>query len=326
MYRLTRTAAGTSPLKYIIIGSWILLVISLICMTGFRLRLSHIIPLLFPLAFIEGKPRSFLKQWAPFYLVILLYDSFRGIADDLASRVEYMRLIYWERFLFFGNVPTIWIQNHFLAWLKGIPGSILAVFYFGHFVLPVVCLYWTWRKHQRAFLCCIGCLCVLSLCGFLTFLFFPAAPPWLASQKGLLPQVHELIIYHIDSISSQLPRLYFEMNANPVAAFPSLHAAYPLLWLLCGWKYFPKKAVAFFLINVFAVAFAIVSFGEHYVVDVLAGWVYAGGSFWVTEKLLLPFLLKKHILNFALAPGFPSASVYKNKPRIHANLHGISAP
>ena len=33
---------------------------------------------------------------APFYLLILLYDFFRGMADDLASRVEYLRLINWE--------------------------------------------------------------------------------------------------------------------------------------------------------------------------------------------------------------------------------------
>lgn len=304
--------AGAFKLKKSLFCLYILCVIALICMTGFRLRLSHLIPLLFPLAFIEGKPRKFLTQWAPFYLIILLYDCFRVVAGELATRVEYVRLIQWDQILFFGTIPTIWIQHRFLDALKGIPGHILAIFYFGHFVLPVVCLYWAWRKNQRAYLCCMGCLCVLSLSGFLTFFLFPAAPPWLAADKGLLPPVEKLIMHHIDAISSDLPRVYLEMKSNPVAAFPSLHAAYPLLWLLCGWKYFPKKTVLFFLINVFAVALAIVSFGEHYVVDVLAGWLYAAVSYLATERVLLPFLLRRRILDFAVNPEFPS--LFNAKP------------
>jgi hypothetical protein len=281
---------------------YIILVLLILCMTSFRLRLSHLIPLLFPLAFIEGRPRIFLAQWTPCYLLILLYDSFRAVADELGTRVEYLRLIQWEKALFFGTIPTVWFQQHFESVLKGMFGHILAVFYFGHFILPVICLYWTWRKHERAFLCCMGCLCVLSLSGFMTFLLFPAAPPWLASEQGLLPPIQKLIVFHMESISGQLPKIYFDMNSNPVAAFPSLHGGYPLLWLLCAWKYFPRKARPFFLINALVVALAIISFGEHYVVDVLAGWLYAGGSFYVTEKVLLPFLLKRGILDFAMKP------------------------
>ncbi len=269
-------------------------------MTSFRLRLSHLIPLLFPLAFIEGRPKAFLTQWAPFYLLILLYDSFRGIADDLATRVEYVRLIQWEKGLFFGYIPTVWLQQNFMDVLRGFWGKILSIFYFGHFILPVACLYWTWRKHERAFLCCMGCLCVLSLSGFLTFLLFPAAPPWLASAKGLLPPVQQIIVQHIVAISNQLPSIYFGMNANMVAAFPSLHAAYPLLWFLCGLKYFSKRTASFLFVNCIGVTLAIVSLGEHYAVDVLAGWFYAAISFWVVEQILLPFLLKRRALDFAL--------------------------
>ncbi len=125
----------------------------------------------------------------------------------------------------------------------------------------------------------------------MTFFLFPAAPPWLAAAKGILPPVKELILYHIERLSGDLSRIYVSMNANPVAAFPSLHAAFPFLWLLCGRKYFSKTSAILLLINMIGVAFAIVSFGEHYVVDVLAGWLYAAVSFYVTEQVALPFLL-----------------------------------
>jgi hypothetical protein len=215
--------------------------------------------------------------------------------------VEYTRLIQWEQWLFRGHIPTVWIQRGFSALLEGWAGRILAVFYFGHFVLPVAVLYWAWRKNHRAFLCCITSLCLLSLSGFITFFLFPAAPPWLASNKGFLPPVQPMIVHHIDSISGQLPRIYVEMNSNPVAAFPSLHAAYPLLWLLCGLRYFPRRALIPLYVNVFGVALAIVSFGEHYGIDVFAGWIYAAGAFLLTEQAALPALLKRRELNLDLA-------------------------
>jgi len=272
-----------------------------ICMTGFRLRLSHTIPLLVPLAMLEKRSTSFLAQWTPFYLLILLYDSFRGIADDLAARVEYVRLINWEKWLFNGQLPTLWLQQHFHTYLEGFPGRILAIFYFGHFILPLACLYWAWRKNHRAFLCCMISLCFLSLAGFVTFYLFPAAPPWLASHKGYLPPVQQYIIQHIEAISVKLPRIYVQMNSNPVAPFPSLHAGYPLLWLFCGLKYFPRRAIIPLLVNVIAVALAIVSFGEHYVVDVLAGWAYAAGSFFLMEYAFLPWLTKLQVCSLTLA-------------------------
>jgi hypothetical protein len=282
-----------SNLKFLLICLYFALTVLFICMTGFALRLSQLIPFLLPLTLLDGQPKKFIKQWAPFYLLILLYDCFRGMADDLASRVEYMRLIHWEKCLFFGNIPTIWLQQKFHSQLAGPLGYALAAFYFGHFLLPIAFLYWTWRKNQRAFLCFMSCLCVLSLAGFITFFLFPAAPPWLASAQGYLPPVQKMILSHIANLSGHLPNIYISMNANPVAAFPSLHAAYPLLWFLCGWKYFSKKAAILLLVNVLGVAFAIVSFGEHYVIDVWAGWFYALAAFYVTEKVALPAILNR---------------------------------
>ena len=271
-------------------------------MNSFQLRLSQLIPLLVPLAFIDGRPRIFLAQWSPFYLVILLYDCFKGMADNLIARVDYTSLIHWEEVLFFGKIPTIWLQQKLQPLLEGTVGQVLAGFYFGHFILPVVCLYWAWRKNERAFLCCVASLSMLSVTAFFTFYIFPAAPPWLASAEGYLPPVQHLIMQHMEVISSHLPQIYLGMNSNPVAPFPSLHAAYPILLLLCGLKYFPRRAAIFLWVNAFVVAFTIVSFGEHFVVDVLAGWFYAAGSFYITEQILLPFLLKRRALDFILRP------------------------
>jgi hypothetical protein len=296
----------SEKIKTLVVCFYFSLIIYLIFMTGFWLRLSHLIPLLLPLAFLDGRPRVFLIQWSPFYLIILLYDSFRGFSENLAQRIDLVSLIHWEKLLFFGQIPTVWIQQHFLDLLCGWPGRILSIFYIGHFILPVIFLYWMWRKNERAFLCVVTCVSVLTVAAFCTFYLFPAAPPWMASQKGLLPPLQKVIMAHIQSLSGYLPKIYLHMNSNPMAPFPSLHAAYPMLWLLIGRKYFPKKVTPFLWINVLGVSLGIVSFAEHYVIDVFAGWFYAAASFLVAEQIALPALLKRGILKFALRSEKPA--------------------
>ncbi len=48
-----------------------------------------------------------------------------------------------------------------------------------------------------------------------------------------------------------------------------------------------------FLINWVMICFTIVAFGEHYVVDLLAGWLYALVSFWVVSSFQKNILSEK---------------------------------
>jgi membrane-associated phospholipid phosphatase len=76
--------------------------------------------------------------------------------------------------------------------------------------------------------------------------------------------------------------------ANEVAAVPSLHAALALLVALSAW---PRRGWARPLVAAYplAMALAIVYTGEHYVSDVLLGWLYAVASYaaigWVAARL-----------------------------------------
>ena len=65
---------------------------------------------------------------------------------------------------------------------------------------------------------------------------------------------------------------------NMVAAMPSLHAAYPATLLLFFWndgKWWRIVLGAYTL----AMGFALVYGGEHFVVDILVGWLYAGVAY-----------------------------------------------
>jgi membrane-associated phospholipid phosphatase len=72
--------------------------------------------------------------------------------------------------------------------------------------------------------------------------------------------------------------------ANPVAAVPSLHAAYSLLIVLFLWR-FAGRGRGLLAVYPVAMAFALVYMAEHYVVDILLGWIYAVTAFWAVNRL-----------------------------------------
>jgi membrane-associated phospholipid phosphatase len=68
---------------------------------------------------------------------------------------------------------------------------------------------------------------------------------------------------------------------------PSLHAAWPLIGLLVirkyrlpGWLFWTQAALTL------GVCFAIVYTGEHYVFDILVGFVFALGAWWLVQWAL----------------------------------------
>ena len=92
-------------------------------------------------------------------------------------------------------------------------------------------------------------------------------------------------------ISSALPSsvspYYHSLNPNQVAAFPSMHAAYPLLGALALWRISRAGAVVALAWSVL-VWFSVVYLGEHYAVDVLGGIVVAVVTWLVLTRLVAP--------------------------------------
>jgi membrane-associated phospholipid phosphatase len=60
---------------------------------------------------------------------------------------------------------------------------------------------------------------------------------------------------------------------------PSLHAAFALLFSLYLWRLVPRYARPLLALYPVAMAFALVYLGEHYMVDCVAGWIYAFAAF-----------------------------------------------
>jgi membrane-associated phospholipid phosphatase len=122
--------------------------------------------------------------------------------------------------------------------------------------------------------------------GALVFFAFPAAPPWLAGHAGL---IHALSINDLQSRATPLPHggsfIASQIPRNPVAAVPSLHAAYALLTLLFARAWRRRVGYAFVLYPI-AMWFSIIYLGDHYVVDALSGIALAAAGWWATGRLM----------------------------------------
>jgi membrane-associated phospholipid phosphatase len=232
-------------------------------------------------AVIVGRLKTFLRDWLPFVALILAYDMLRGFADNHFA-VHVAGLANAERALFAGYLPTEVLQDTFyregsIGW-QDIGATIV---YFLHFPLPLAIAFFLWLKDRQQYYAFVVALIVLSFSGFITFLLFPAAPPWYAADEGLISvtKITNLAVDHV-GWSWNLSYYYSHLNPNPVAAMPSLHAAYPTLVLL-ALRRFRKTYFWFFLPYPLLVWFSTVYLGEHYVIDVIAGAAYACAAYFV---------------------------------------------
>ena len=228
-------------------------------------------------AALMGKTRKFLSDWLPFVILIFAYDSMRGIADNIDFPVNYTPLIHLEKLIFLGNLPTIKLQEMFYTagvtqWLDVLAMNV----YFLHFTPAVIFAGYLWYKKNKLFLEFRNAMILVSYAALVTFLLYPAAPPWLSHEKGFIQEdLHRLrgeieTNYKPTSINT----IYFLATSNTVAAMPSLHAAYPFLVFLYARKKWCGKGNIFILLPL-SIGFSAVYMGEHYVIDLLAGFIYA---------------------------------------------------
>lgn len=267
-------------------------VLYIIALTGIMVWLGigitpdRYVLILLLLSLFLKRTRKFLLDWLPFLIILITYDFFRSFADVLNPRVHYWEPIHVDELLFGGQIPPITLQElyytpGFLHWYDHL-GAIL---YFLHFALPLGFAFILWLKSSSYFKQFTIALLFLSYAGWITYLIFPAAPPWLASQEGYISGVTKILDFVLKSFPERLnlPTIYYNFEPNKVAAIPSLHAAYPVLVFLFALKFFGKKAL-FFLPYVIGVWISIVYLGEHYVIDALLGGLYAVVIFYITKK------------------------------------------
>ncbi|MGZ4201332.1 MAG: phosphatase PAP2 family protein [Thermoleophilaceae bacterium] len=225
--------------------------------------------------------RGIVFDWLPFFGILFVYDLARGFADNVGIKAHTTTAIDVDRALVGGGtIPTVWLQQHLYDPLHPhwYDYGIFAV-YLTHFFATVIIAALLWRYSYPLFRRFRTLVLALTAAGFLTYVLFPATPPWLAGQEGHLPYVSRVVGDMWNHDGGMLPAAALFQNGNEyvndVAAMPSLHAAFPLLITIFFWRGARPWLRVLLVAYPLAMAFTLVHGGEHYVMDVLLGWTYA---------------------------------------------------
>lgn len=225
---------------------------------------------------IRGIP-SFLRDFFPFFAVIILYESL-NLPDgrDLIHMVNPVDLDFYlikVDQLLFGVQASLLTQGFTSSFLT----DFMWVAYSLHFLLPVVLgfvLYWDeYNSGFRNFILAI----VLADCvGYVCYFIVPAVGP-------------ELNLEYTTVLSGGLATDFASATEEMLTsthrnAFPSLHVALSAVVLLFAYKY-SKKAFYLLLIPVISLWVSCVYLRQHYLIDIIAGWLLALACFHASPKI-----------------------------------------
>ena len=232
---------------------------------------------------ILGQATELIKRLVPFIALLLVYESFRGLAPFINHRVEFSLMPDIDSKLF-GVLPTAWLQDH---WWHGTVQWYDFVFYLAymaHFVVPVALAIVIWKKRAWFYWRFVSAFITLSFMGFLTYFVLPAAPPWMATDKGYIEPITRVSSHVWFALGiHDFPSLYNKIAPNPVAAVPSLHAAYAVLFAIIIAKLFGKKWGLLASVYPVILCLGVIYQGEHYVIDVILGIIYAFGAYYLVQ-------------------------------------------
>jgi hypothetical protein len=219
-------------------------------------------------------------DWLPFTIVLMTYDQSRALADTMGMPLHEADIAHAEAWLFGGAVPTVWLQQHFYDPSHvHLYDALATLVYTSHFIVTPVLAAVFWLRARRTFLRYIGRVIVLSFAGLVTYILFPEAPPWLAAQDGLIGTVHRTSArgweYLHASFANRLLLAGQNGGSNPVAAMPSLHFAFALLAAMFLAERITRRWRWLLFLYPVAMGLTLVYTGEHYVLDLAFGGVYA---------------------------------------------------
>ena len=226
------------------------------------------------LIFLRVRTKEYAKTWIPFIAFFLLYEFIRGYVDDLSPFKE--TTLFWMYNLevkIFGILPSKIFQDLFAG--NKLIVDISLLFYSIFFYYSFLIAFLLWLKRPKDFQTYFRKFLLLSFFGLVFFFLVPTAPPWMVNNIkniGIERIVYgETILKDFNVFSLYQYFIY----GNSVAALPSLHVAWPAFSSLFLIKETKTKLALLLLIIPLMISFSVVLTGEHYVVDVIAGFLLA---------------------------------------------------
>lgn len=252
-------------------------------------------------------------DWAPFAVILILYDWTRNLAQIIQVPVAWHLAPDVDKAIF-GVVPTVWLQEHLkepsAPWWEVLTSAV----YMSYFVVPYAVAAVLWLRDRSAWRRFALCFVTATFLGLVGYTLVQAAPPWAAARctaeqvadgpreaycmttpqattpggmlggfepthAGAAPYVERISARGWEFLNIHKASDLIEIGqgkSNLVAAIPSLHAGLTMLLALFLWPRLTARGRILAFGYAFAMAFTLVYTAEHYVFDILLGWALAG--------------------------------------------------
>ncbi len=247
---------------------------------GWRL-LARFIPLVL-LAFALSKARRrwekirtvrFICDFSPIFFAITIYELLGDLIPYLRPDVD--DLLIKIDLALFGVHPTIWLERFSSPWLT----DILSLAYASYFFIPVILItiLYFWGKEEE-FSVTIFTLLLGYYISFLGYIAMPTiGPRFTLASLQTTPlnggAITESVIHIVDLLEH-----------NKRDCFPSGHTQMVLISLWFAFKY--KRPLYWIYLPIcISLIFSTVYLRYHYVVDVAAGFAFAGGTLLIGPRL-----------------------------------------
>nr|WP_281385947.1 phosphatase PAP2 family protein [Nocardioides luti] len=175
-----------------------------------------------------------------------------------------------------------------------------------HYVVTGATLLWLYKLGTRSYLPARRALVAGTLIGLVAYLLMPTAPP-----RFITGYVDVLSLHASDgwwSTDASAPRGLGGLT-NELAAFPSLHAGWAL-WVAisvqrnAAWRW--VRALAW--VYAAGTAVVIVGTGNHWVIDVVVGWLVVLGGFAIARRMPRPLVPAADPVGVVPLAGQPTAT------------------
>lgn len=188
-------------------------------------------------------------------------------------------------------MPTVWLQEQFFNGTTHWWDAVAALVYVTHFVTIPLLTAVVWFFLRERFAAWLVAVLTMSLVGIAGYVAYPGGPSMAGRGDGDIGAVDRISHIgwehlHLDVVG-RLTELG-QSGSNPVAAMPSLHAGAALLVALFIWPSVGALTRAALAAYAVAMAVTLVHTGEHYVVDIAAGWLVAISAIAAARASLSP--------------------------------------
>ena len=136
-----------------------------------------------------------MADWFPVALIVVAYLVLHALASTLTPGAHVQPQLGFDEWVFGGTAPTVRLQR--ALWHPGDPhwyDYLATLVYLSHFVVSLTVGILLWLRAYPLFRRFRVLFITVTFAGFVTYVVYPAIPPWLASRRGDMPHAVRAVI------------------------------------------------------------------------------------------------------------------------------------